>query len=302
LHIISLIAAHVQPCCLKSFLIGTGNERGNRSTRGGGSRSGEQTITKGRQSSRKNFSPKEAKLKKDILHIRRELSREAAYEELCEEEECRDLTGQFARESAMKTRDAIGEVHDRYDTIVIELLAARYTRTDGNPYSLSTVLRSKYESDAVLQAFLPKFGNWIGKYVSECILEHSLFTPLYRQIVPTHTRRLCGHSVNTELLTALAEEYVRDRVGLMRFLAAAFKRWRKIHQPCSTWRVKLVTDQHANHVPHYRIAHRLRKISAVPKGTAEPGTTAYAKLRARIKKVRSLARKAAAKKSGDKNS
>jgi len=96
--------------------------------RGGDSGAGQLTIAKYRQSCGKIFSPKEAKLKEGILHIR-ELNREAAYGELCEEEACRDLAGEFARESAMKTGDAIGEVHDRYDTIVIELLAARYTHT-----------------------------------------------------------------------------------------------------------------------------------------------------------------------------
>jgi hypothetical protein len=271
--------------------------------RGGGSRAGEQTITKYRQSCGKFFSPKEAKLKEDILHIRRELSREAAYEELCEEEECRDLVGEFARESAMKTRDAIGEVHDRYDTIVIELLAARYMQTDGKSYSLGTVLRGKYESDSALNEFLPKFAKWIGDYVSGCIREHSFgFTPLYQQIVPTHTWTLCGHSVNRELLTALAEEYVRDRVGLMRFLAAAFKRWRKINQPYSQSRVKLVTQQHASGFPHHRIVRNLAKIGAVPMESADPTTKDYRLLRGKIKKYRTRDQNnALGRRAGDKN-
>jgi len=197
----------------------------------------------------RNFSPAEGKLKQDILRIRREVSREAAYEELCEEEVCRDLAGKFARESATKTRDAIGEVRDRYDTIVIELIAARYAQTDGKSCSLGTVLRAKYESDSALNEFLPKFAKWIGYYVSGCIREHTIgFTPLYQQIVPTHNWTLCGHNVSRELLTALAEEYVRDREGLLRFLCTVFKRWRKIAQSHSAWRVKLVTEQHANQV------------------------------------------------------
>src|SRR5262249_39136215 len=123
-------------------------------------------------------------------------------------------------------------------------LAARYTQTDGKPYSLSTVLRNKYESDAVLKEFLLKFGNWIGEYVSDCIREHSFgFSPLYRQIVPPDTWTLCGHKISRELLTALAEEHVRDRAGLMRFLLAVFKRWRKIYKLGSSWQILLVKSQ-----------------------------------------------------------
>ena len=50
-------------------------------TQGDGLPAGEQTITKNHRGAGKIFSPKEAKLKKDILYIRRELAREAAYEE-----------------------------------------------------------------------------------------------------------------------------------------------------------------------------------------------------------------------------
>ena len=271
--------------------------------RGGGSRSGVETISKLRQSCKKNFSPAEGKLKQDILRIRREVSREAAYEELCEEEVCRDLAGKFARESATKTRDAIGEVRDRYDTIVIELIAARYAQTDGKSCSLGTVLRAKYESDSALNEFLPKFAKWIGYYVSGCIREHTIgFTPLYQQIVPTHNWTLCGHNVSRELLTALAEEYVRDREGLLRFLCTVFKRWRKIAQSHSAWRVKLVTEQHANQVHTIGLHIGLKIIDAVPKGTVEPGTSAYRKLRSRIKKIRSRDRKVAwQRRAGDKN-
>jgi hypothetical protein len=50
--------------------------------------------------------------------------------------------------------------------------------------------------------------------------------------------------VGRELLTALAEEYVRDRAGLMRFLFAVLKHWRKIYDPQSLWRVQVLTQQH----------------------------------------------------------
>jgi hypothetical protein len=261
---------------------------------GGESKPGEQTAAKSRHGAGKIFSPKEAELMQDILHIRRELEREAAYEELCDEELCRQLTGQFARESARKTGDAIGDIRDRYDAIVMEFTAARYAQTDGKRYSLGTVLRDKYKTDTALKEFLPKFGKWIGEYVSDCIRQHILgFTPLYRQIVPTHTWTLSRHCVSRDLLTALAEEYVRDREGLLRFICAVFKRWRKIDQPHSAWRVKLVTEQHANDVSHHKIAQRLEKIDAVPKGTVVPGTSAYRKLRSTIKQIRSRDRKAA---------
>jgi hypothetical protein len=235
--------------------------------------------------------------------------REAAYEDLSDEELCQDFIGKKARESARKTGEAIGDVRDRYDAIVMELLAARYTQTDGKRYSLSTVLRGKYESDAALKRFLPKFGKWIGEYVSDCIREHCFgFTPLYRQIVPTHTWSLCGHSVNRELLTALAEEHVRDREGLMQFLLAVFRRWRKIDEPRSLWRVQLVVQQFASGVPHHRIIQHLAKIGAVSKDSAVPGTKEYASLRERIKKYRNRDQKAAvvrrlkrSPKSGDKN-
>ena len=233
----------------------------------------------------------------------REAGREAAYEELVEKELCFDLAGKCARESANRTGDAIADVRDRYEAIVIELLAARYTQTDGNSYALATALRGKYESDSALEEFLPNFSKWIAKYVSDCINEHTFaFTPLYRQIVPAHTWTLRDHSVSKELLTALAEEYVRDREGLLRFLYAVFRRWRKIGHPHSAWRVKLVTEQHANNVAHHRIAQRLEKIDAVPKGSAVPGTSAYRKLRSRIKKIRSRDQNAAGQRRvGDRN-
>jgi hypothetical protein len=247
---------------------------------------------------RKIFSPKEAKLKQDILHIRlhirRELGREAAYDDRCEEEECRDLAGEFTRESAKKTDDAIADVRERYETIVSELLAARYSETDGKPYSLCTVLRSKYESDSALKEFLPKFAKWIREYVSDCINEHTfVFTPLYRQIVPGHTWTLSGHSVSKELLTVLAQEYVRDRQGLMRFLQEVFKRWRKINQPGSLFRQRLLTHQLAG-TPK-EIANALELIGAVATSTTEHQ---FRSLCSSVRQYRSRDPKAALKRRG----
>src|SRR5215469_11320691 len=64
----------------------------------------------------------------------RRMGRELAYADRVREDElCWDLAAKFAHES--------GDVPDRYEEITSELLAARYTQTDGKPYSLSTVLR-----------------------------------------------------------------------------------------------------------------------------------------------------------------
>jgi hypothetical protein len=169
--------------------------------------------------------------------------REAAYESLVDDELCLDFVSEYARGSSRRTGETIADIRDHYETIVVEFLAARYTHSDGKRYSLGTVLRGKFESDTALKEFLPKFSNWIREYVSDCIQEHSFgFTPLYRQIVPTHSWTLCGHSVSRELPTALAEEYVRDRVGLMRFLLVVFKRWRKLFAPYSPWCFRLLAQ------------------------------------------------------------
>jgi len=170
--------------------------------------------------------------------------REAAYAERCDEELCRKLIGKFARESAKRTSGDTGEIRDRYETIVLEFLAVRYTQPDRKGYSLSTALRSKYETDEALQKFLPEFDNWIGEYVSDCIREHNFeFTPLYQQTVPAHIWTLCDHCVSKVLLTALALEYVADREGLMQFLSEVFKHWRILFAQYSPWRVRLLAQQ-----------------------------------------------------------
>jgi hypothetical protein len=234
--------------------------------------------------------------KRGKLTIRR-LGREAAHDDLMGQEHCWDLAGKFARESGTKTGNANEAIRDRYETITGEFRAARYSEANEKLYSLSTALRSKYESDAALKEFLPNFAKWIGDYVSDCFHEHTFrFTPLYRQIVPRHTWKLCGHKVTRELLTALAEEYVRDRKGLLQFLSAIFKRWQKDDQPDSLLRMKVVIEQCADDVPHHRIAQLLDRTGAVAKGSAVPGTSAYRKLRWNIKKIRSRDRKSAAEK------
>jgi hypothetical protein len=133
------------------------------------------------------------RLKRNDPLLLKRYGREAAVEDLGNEEFCCDLAGKFALKSANGTGDAIGEVRDRCDRVVMELLAARYTNSDGKRYLLGAALRGKYESDSALNEFLPKFARWIGDYISDCIREHSFgFTPFYRQIVPTHSWTLCG--------------------------------------------------------------------------------------------------------------
>ena len=215
---------------------------------------------------------------------------EAVWDDLEDVEFCQDLVSKFARKSAKTTRNGNGEIVG-YETIVTEFLAARYLHTDGKPYSLATVLRGKYESDTALKEFLPEFANWIRNYVLDCIHEHRFaFTPRYSQIVPTHTWSLCRHSVRRELLTALAEEYVRDREGLLRFVCAVFKRWRKINAPDSLSRVRLITQQHLGG-PKV-VAQYLQNIGAVSKCTTAKHSES---LRGRIKKYRGRDRKKALK-------
>ena len=55
-------------------------------------------------------------------------------------------------------------------------------------------------------------------------------------------------------------------------------------------------EQCADDVPHHRIAQLFDRIGAVAKGSAVPGTSAYRKLRSKIKKIRSRDRKSAAEK------
>jgi hypothetical protein len=257
-------------------------------SRGGGPRPGEQTITKYRQGHGKIFSPKEAKLKHDILA---ELGREAAYDELCDEEECRQLTGQYARESAKRTDRNIGDIWDRYETIVMELLAARYTTADSNRYSLGTVLRSDCETDGKLKEFLKELGLWIELYVVRCICREPIFHWKLDGNEDVRVETLRRHAVSEGLMTALCLEYVMDRRGLKQFLWAVFKHWRKIFEPRSLWVVRLITQQHLGK-PRV-VAQYLENIGAVSQCTTLEQRES---LRGRIKQYRTRDRKNALKK------
>jgi len=169
---------------------------------------------------------------------------EAAYEEGCEEEECRDLVGEYAGESAKKTGDAIGEVRDRYERIVMELLAARYGTPDGKRYSLASALRSEAETDGKLKGFLGELGELIKGYVLRAVIgeAHDSWR-LNGQEDVRAVETLRGHAVSEGLLTALCVQYVKDPQGLKKFLSAMFKRWRKIHKLGSSWQIALVESQ-----------------------------------------------------------
>jgi hypothetical protein len=194
---------------------------------------------------------------------------------------CQKFTGKFARKSAKRTSRNIGEIRDRYETIVLEFLAVRYTEPDGKRYSLSTVLRSKYETDEALQTFLLALSRWLGEYVAAADAEG--FAP--------KRWTMHGHVVSENLLTELAEEYKRDRDGLMRFLSAVFKHWREIFEPYSLWRQLLLTQQmKTRNVKEF--ADYLEKIGAVPECTTPEQVEA---LHTRIKQYRSRDRKAALK-------
>jgi hypothetical protein len=205
--------------------------------------------------------------------------REAAYNELVDVELCSKLTGDFARESAKRTGRDIGEIRDRYESIVMEFLAARYARSDGKRVSLATVLRNKYETDEALQKFLPAVSRWLGEYVTAASAEGRA----------KGSWTMSDHAVGKNLLTALAEEYKRDRSGLICFLSAMFKEWRQLLAPDSGFRAKLLTHQmETGNVKEF--AEYLEKIGVVEKNTPAE------KLHAKIKQWRSRDRKSALEK------
>jgi hypothetical protein len=250
--------------------------------RRGGSTPGEQTITKHRQGAGKIFAKKEG------TYMTADSGREAAFEHLGDVEHCRDLAGKFAREAVGRTGDAISNVRDRYETIVDELLAARYVQRDGRRYSLSSVLLSECGTDKALKEFLDHLGKWIKPFALRYYIyrePHNTWVMRGSDVRAIKTLR--GRSVSENLMKALAVELERDPEALMRFLEDVFKRWRKIFDSMSLWRVQLVTQQFASDVPHHQIVQHLEKIAAVPKCSAAPKTKAYARLRWKIKKYRS---------------
>jgi hypothetical protein len=104
------------------------------------------------------------RLERDEKVRLRRYGREAAFEDVGDEEHCRDLAGERARESARRTGEAISSVRDRYETIVEELLAARYVQRDGGRYSLARVLLCECGTDDALEEFLQHLGRWIKPF------------------------------------------------------------------------------------------------------------------------------------------
>jgi hypothetical protein len=194
--------------------------------------------------------------------------REAAYQEQCLEEECRDLAGEFARESARRRGGDIGEIVDCYERIGMELLAARYSSPDGEFYSLGSVLRSETETDGKLKEFLKELDAWIERYVLRCMSREPMYHwKLGGSEDVRALEMLRGHAVSEGLMAALGVGYVKDRRTLNSFLWAVFKRWRKIFAPGSLWRERLITQQHLGKPE--MVAQYVENVSAVAKCTNE---------------------------------
>jgi hypothetical protein len=208
--------------------------------RGGVSRSGEQAITRYRQPAEKIFTEKKAtKLSKaKVQRIKdRRIGAEAANEQWDHKELCWDLARIFACESARRTGDSIDDIRDRYESIGLGLVSLRQ-QADGTHQSVISFFLRENQTAAAIKAFFERPGKWLGE----------------------------------DLLSALAEEYVRDRDGLMQFLSECLKRWRKFDEPKS--RARFVTQQLATKYGHNRkrILEELQKRGRIPKDEdLEPG-------------------------------
>jgi hypothetical protein len=91
--------------------------------------------------------------------------REAAFEDLGDEELCCDLAGKFARESARKTGDVIADIRDRYDAIALGFRCARGAQSGEFPLALGSALNAlaeEFQRDRKgLQRFLDAvFERW----------------------------------------------------------------------------------------------------------------------------------------------
>jgi hypothetical protein len=207
--------------------------------RGGGRRTGEQTVTKHRQPAGKIFTKKKttklSKAKVQRIKARR-IGAEAAYEQWSHKELCWDLAGIFACKSARRTGDSI-DIRGRYESIGLGFVSVGQ-QADGEHQSVISFFLRENQTAAAIKAFFERPGKWLGE----------------------------------DLLSALAEEYVRDRDGLMQFLSECLKRWRKFDEPKS--RARFVTQQLATKYGHNRkrILEELQKRGRIPKDEdLEPG-------------------------------
>jgi hypothetical protein len=244
--------------------------------RGGGSRSGEQTITTyhqpaGKISGKKKRQSTTSQADTDTDFIAKEQEcwlerqraslpenrREAAYDRLVDEELCVDLAGKYARESAERSGEGVGNIRDRYEAIVMEFVCAR----TGGPL---------IQDDAADRLTLEKLKQWLYA-ATKAPAGYELWPELRRM------------SERTALLRMLAQEYVRDRKTLVKFLRAVFERHRKIGEEHSTWRAKLCTQQLAAAYEPKEIAIELERRGIV---AAAATPKQFDALRARVRQYR----------------
>ena len=215
--------------------------------------------------------------------------REAAVEKAGNVEHCRDLAGMHARKSAWRSGDSIGNVRDRYETIVAELLAARYVQRDGRRYSLTSVLLCECGTDKAQKEFLRHLGRWIKRFALRYYiyaLPHNTWVMPGSDVWAIGTLR--GRAVSERLMKALAIEHVRDPEALNEFLKAVFKRWRKNEDPQSVFRQQTLMRQITG--PSKEVALALQELGAVPRSTTEAHLRS---LDSRVRQQRSRDKKAA---------
>jgi len=186
-----------------------------------------------------------------------EVRREAAYDRLVDDELCVDLAGKYARESAKRAGGQVGNIRDRYEAIVIEFACAR----SGG---------ALIHDDTVDPLTLEKLEQWLYA-ATKAPAGYEVWPELRR----TQERRA--------LLRMLAQEYVRDRNTLMKFLRAVFERHRKVGEEHSTWRAKLCTQQLAAEYEPKDIAIELEQRGVVAVTTTPKQFDA---LRARVRQYR----------------
>jgi hypothetical protein len=165
----------------------------------------------------------------------RETGLQAAHDSLVAEYRCGDLADRFGRESAKKTGDDILEVPYRYERITEEFFATGF------------ILLRDYKTDTALKEFLAgQFAAWIKDYAKHrCRSRFSHYKLKVNGPVE-------GHYVTGEMMTLLAVEYLRDLKGLIRFLEAVLRRWRKIFERRSLWRLRILTLKLAEDCGHDR--------------------------------------------------
>ena len=185
-----------------------------------------------------------------------DVRREAVVEQLVSDELCRDLAFSFARESAGHRGEQIGDTRDRFEAIVIEFVCAR----SGG---------ALIHDDAADPLTSGKLEQWLYAATK---------APAGYEVWP-ELRRMPERRA---LLRMMAQEYVRDRNTLMKFLRAVFERHRKIGGEHSTWRVKLCTQQLAAEYAPKQITIELEKRGVV----AESKTAKqFEASRARVRQV-----------------